>query len=35
VAKGTESPMRAVFAIYLVTPLVGLAIFIAMGLLDR
>jgi hypothetical protein len=33
--KGTEKPVRAVFAIYLVTPLCGLAIFIAIGVLGR
>ncbi len=34
-ARGTEQRMRAVFAIYLVTPLIGLAIFIAIGVLGR
>jgi hypothetical protein len=32
---GTEPSMRAVFAIYLVAPLVGLAIFVVIGLLGR
>jgi hypothetical protein len=34
-ARGNRASMRAVFAIYLVAPLVGLAIFIAIGLLGR
>jgi hypothetical protein len=32
---GNRACMRAVFAIYLVAPLVGLAIFIVIGLLGR
>jgi hypothetical protein len=32
---GTEASMRAVFAIYLVVPLVGLALFVVLGLLGR